>query len=165
MSSVEAAIIYTLEPVLGAALAWWMLGERLGAKGLAGAAIILASSLVTQLAGAGEEPLPPPPPPGAAPPPQLGRGEGQGRVSACGGGVEPPLAGRPVLRPQHTTTVCCEQPAERPARRRPYYLVVVGPAPPEPTHRALQLLVRRAAPSGRPDFALLFQQTLRIISI
>ncbi|KAI3430272.1 hypothetical protein D9Q98_004868 [Chlorella vulgaris] len=51
VSSVDAAIIYTLEPVLGAALAWGMLGERLGAKGLIGAAIILASSLVTQVMG------------------------------------------------------------------------------------------------------------------
>lgn len=51
VSSVEAAIIYTLEPVLGAAFAWVMLGERLGAKGFAGAGIILASSLVTQVLG------------------------------------------------------------------------------------------------------------------
>ncbi|KAI7839105.1 hypothetical protein COHA_007110 [Chlorella ohadii] len=51
VSSVEAAIIYTLEPVLGAAFAWVMLGERLGPKGFAGAAIILASSLVTQVLG------------------------------------------------------------------------------------------------------------------
>jgi hypothetical protein len=53
VSSVDAAIIYTLEPVLGAGLAWAMLGERLGAKGLAGAAIILASSLATQVLGGG----------------------------------------------------------------------------------------------------------------
>lgn len=51
VSSVEAAIIYTLEPVLGAAFAWALLGERLGAKGLAGAAIIVASSLATQMFG------------------------------------------------------------------------------------------------------------------
>lgn len=51
VSSVEAAIIYTLEPVLGAAFAWAMLGERLGPKGFLGAAIILGSSLVTQVVG------------------------------------------------------------------------------------------------------------------
>lgn len=57
VSSVEAAIIYTLEPVLGASLAWAVLGERLGAKGLVGAGIIVASSLATQVWGnvSGEE--------------------------------------------------------------------------------------------------------------
>lgn len=55
VSSVDAAIIYTLEPVLGAGLAWMMLGERLGATGLAGAGIILASSLATQVLGSGEK--------------------------------------------------------------------------------------------------------------
>lgn len=40
---------YTLEPVLGAGLAWAMLGERLGLKGFAGAGIILASSLASQV--------------------------------------------------------------------------------------------------------------------
>ena len=50
--------------VLGAGMAWVMLGERLGAKGFAGAAIILASSLVTQVLGgkdggeAAPEPVP-----------------------------------------------------------------------------------------------------------
>lgn len=38
-------------PPLYAAFAWVMLGERLGAKGFAGAGIILASSLVTQVLG------------------------------------------------------------------------------------------------------------------
>ena len=57
VSSVEAAIIYTLEPLFGAGLAWVVLGERLGAKGLLGAGIILASSMATQLLGrGGEEP-------------------------------------------------------------------------------------------------------------
>ncbi|KAL4422527.1 hypothetical protein ABPG75_008724 [Micractinium tetrahymenae] len=55
VSSVEAAIIYTLEPVLGAYFAWALLGERLGAKGLAGAAIIVASSLATQVLGGGAD--------------------------------------------------------------------------------------------------------------
>lgn len=55
VSSVEAAIIYTLEPVLGASFAWALLGERIGAKGLAGAAIIVASSLATQIMGGGSD--------------------------------------------------------------------------------------------------------------
>lgn len=38
-------------PRPAAGFAWMLLGERLGAKGLAGAAIILASSLVTQVMG------------------------------------------------------------------------------------------------------------------
>ena len=38
-------------PTRSAGFAWMLLGERLGAKGLAGAAIILASSLVTQVMG------------------------------------------------------------------------------------------------------------------
>ena len=55
VSSTEAAIIYTLEPVLGAGFAWALLGERLGAKGLAGAGIIVLSSLVTQMMGGGKK--------------------------------------------------------------------------------------------------------------
>ena len=51
VSSVDAAIIYTLEPVLGAAFAWALLGERLGPKGMAGAALILGSSLLSQVLG------------------------------------------------------------------------------------------------------------------
>jgi drug/metabolite transporter (DMT)-like permease len=51
VSSVDAAIIYTLEPVTGAGLAWLVLGERLGPLGLAGAGIILASSVASQLLG------------------------------------------------------------------------------------------------------------------
>ena len=51
VSSVDAALIYTREPVLGAGFAWLLLGERLGAKGLVGAAIILASSLASQVTG------------------------------------------------------------------------------------------------------------------
>lgn len=51
VSSVDAAIIYTLEPVLGAGFAWALLGERLGLKGMAGAGIILASSMASQLMG------------------------------------------------------------------------------------------------------------------
>ncbi|CAD7702600.1 unnamed protein product [Ostreobium quekettii] len=49
--STDAAIIYTMEPVLGALLAYFMLGERWGPMGWAGAGLILASSLATQLLG------------------------------------------------------------------------------------------------------------------
>lgn len=39
------------QPVLGASFAWALLGERLGAKGMLGAGIIVVSSLATQLLG------------------------------------------------------------------------------------------------------------------
>ena len=55
MSSTEAAILYTLEPVFGAALAWVVLGERWGAAGWLGAALICASCLVAQLLGVEKE--------------------------------------------------------------------------------------------------------------
>ena len=55
VSSVDAAIIYTLEPVLGAAFAWVLLGERIGSTGMVGAVIILASSLFSQVMGGGGE--------------------------------------------------------------------------------------------------------------
>jgi drug/metabolite transporter (DMT)-like permease len=53
VSSIDAAITYTLEPVLGALFAWAMLGERFGAVSFAGAAVILASALFAQVAGGG----------------------------------------------------------------------------------------------------------------
>eukprot|EP01025_Chloroclados_australasicus_P012846 TRINITY_DN1613_c1_g1_i1.p1 TRINITY_DN1613_c1_g1~~TRINITY_DN1613_c1_g1_i1.p1 ORF type:complete len:478 (-),score=50.12 TRINITY_DN1613_c1_g1_i1:1191-2462(-) len=55
VSSVEAAIIYTAEPVLGAALAYVFLGERWGPMGWVGAGLILASSLGAQILGSEEE--------------------------------------------------------------------------------------------------------------
>eukprot|EP01026_Neomeris_dumetosa_P002664 TRINITY_DN1071_c0_g2_i2.p1 TRINITY_DN1071_c0_g2~~TRINITY_DN1071_c0_g2_i2.p1 ORF type:complete len:438 (-),score=50.25 TRINITY_DN1071_c0_g2_i2:1407-2624(-) len=55
VSSVEAAIIYTMEPVLGAALAYCFLGERWGPLGWIGAALILGSSLAAQVFGENEE--------------------------------------------------------------------------------------------------------------
>jgi len=56
VTSIDAAIIYTLEPVLGAFLAWLLLGERFGPLGFVGAAIILSSALAAQLlGGAGDE--------------------------------------------------------------------------------------------------------------
>jgi drug/metabolite transporter (DMT)-like permease len=56
VASSEAAIVYTLEPVLGAAIAFAVLGERWGPAGWAGAGIIVASSLVTQLCVTPEAP-------------------------------------------------------------------------------------------------------------
>ena len=53
VTSIDAAIIYTLEPVLGAFLAWAILGERFGPLGFVGAAIILSSALAAQLLGGG----------------------------------------------------------------------------------------------------------------
>lgn len=54
ISSTEAAIIFALEPVLGAAFAYVLLGERWGSLGWVGAGIIVVSSLAMQLYG-GEE--------------------------------------------------------------------------------------------------------------
>lgn len=52
VSSTEAAIIYTTEPICGALFAYWFLGERWGMLGWVGAAIITGCSLATQIAGA-----------------------------------------------------------------------------------------------------------------
>ncbi|GMH36362.1 hypothetical protein BSKO_04230 [Bryopsis sp. KO-2023] len=51
VASTDAAIVYTMEPVLGAVLAYIVLGDRWGPAGWVGAALILASSLGTQLLG------------------------------------------------------------------------------------------------------------------
>lgn len=45
----DAALVYTAEPVWGAALAWVLLGERWGAQAFVGAALIVASSVASQL--------------------------------------------------------------------------------------------------------------------
>lgn len=55
VSSVEASIIYTLEPVIGAAFAFVALGERWGPLGWAGAGLIVTSCLVTQMMGSESE--------------------------------------------------------------------------------------------------------------
>jgi len=47
-------MIYSLEPVVGALIAYALLGERWGAWGWAGGGVILASSLLTQMAGGAE---------------------------------------------------------------------------------------------------------------
>lgn len=41
VSATETAVIYGLEPLWGASFAWFLLGERWGAAGWMGAALIL----------------------------------------------------------------------------------------------------------------------------
>lgn len=53
--STDGAIIYTLIPVFGGALAWFLLGERWGAAGFAGAALIIGSSVIAQKYGMDSE--------------------------------------------------------------------------------------------------------------
>ncbi len=59
-SPTHAAVLFSLEPVFAAAFSYFMVGERLGGRGLLGAGLILAGVLVTELAGnsspAGAEP-------------------------------------------------------------------------------------------------------------
>lgn len=57
VSSPTAAIIYTAEPLWGAGLAYVLLGERWGALGWVGAAIIIASSLAAQSASRDTHPV------------------------------------------------------------------------------------------------------------
>jgi drug/metabolite transporter (DMT)-like permease len=49
MSATHAAIIYTLEPVVTALLAGWFLAERLGSRGWAGGALVLAGIVVSEV--------------------------------------------------------------------------------------------------------------------
>lgn len=51
VSATETAIIYGLEPVWGAGFAWFLLGERWGATGWIGAALVLGGSLSVQILG------------------------------------------------------------------------------------------------------------------
>lgn len=51
VTSTEAAIIYTMEPVLGAGMAFAVLGERWGPMGWVGAALIVGSCLAMQFWG------------------------------------------------------------------------------------------------------------------
>ncbi|KDP38068.1 hypothetical protein JCGZ_04711 [Jatropha curcas] len=51
ISATETAIIYGLEPVWGAGFAWFLLGERWGAAGWIGAALVLVGSLTVQIFG------------------------------------------------------------------------------------------------------------------
>jgi drug/metabolite transporter (DMT)-like permease len=54
VSSTDAAMIYSMEPLVGALLAYAFLGERWGLWGWAGGAVILAASMATQMSGASE---------------------------------------------------------------------------------------------------------------
>nr|XP_023894619.1 uncharacterized protein LOC112006570 [Quercus suber]POE58240.1 putative transporter [Quercus suber] len=51
VSATETAIIYGLEPVWGAGFSWVLLGERWGAAGWIGAALVLGGSLTVQIFG------------------------------------------------------------------------------------------------------------------
>ncbi|KAG1334723.1 Integral membrane protein [Cocos nucifera] len=55
VSATEAAIIYGLEPVWGAAFAWFLLGERWGTTEWIGAALVLCGSLAVQILGSTSE--------------------------------------------------------------------------------------------------------------
>ncbi|XXG51123.1 hypothetical protein AAC387_Pa02g4967 [Persea americana] len=55
VSATETAIIYGLEPVWGAAFAWFLLGERWGTTGWVGAALVLGGSLTVQIWGSSPE--------------------------------------------------------------------------------------------------------------
>lgn len=57
VDAMRSAIVFGLEPVFAAATAWLLIGERLGLAGLAGAALIVAALVLSQLQ----------PPRGAAP--------------------------------------------------------------------------------------------------
>ncbi|CAI9753608.1 unnamed protein product [Fraxinus pennsylvanica] len=52
VSATETAVVYGLEPLWGASFAWFLLGERRGAAGWMGAALILGGSLTVQIFGA-----------------------------------------------------------------------------------------------------------------
>jgi len=49
MSAIHGAIILALEPVVASFLAAWLLGERLGARGVAGAVLVLVGIVVSEL--------------------------------------------------------------------------------------------------------------------
>jgi len=49
MSATHAAILFALEPVAAALLAAWLLGERLGSRGFAGGALVLAGIVASEL--------------------------------------------------------------------------------------------------------------------
>lgn len=53
VSSTDAALVYTTEPVWGAVLSWALLGEILTGSSYAGAALILCGSIIGQTGGGG----------------------------------------------------------------------------------------------------------------
>uniref|UniRef100_A0A0E0P084 EamA domain-containing protein n=1 Tax=Oryza rufipogon TaxID=4529 RepID=A0A0E0P084_ORYRU len=55
VSATETAIVYGLEPVWGAAFAWFLLGERWDNAAWVGAALVLCGSLTVQLFGSAPE--------------------------------------------------------------------------------------------------------------
>ncbi|KAF0910194.1 hypothetical protein E2562_001404 [Oryza meyeriana var. granulata] len=55
VSATETAIVYGLEPVWGAAFAWFLLGERWDNAAWLGAALVLCGSLTVQLFGSASE--------------------------------------------------------------------------------------------------------------
>nr|GMC69189.1 uncharacterized protein LOC109150243 isoform X1 [Ipomoea batatas] len=55
VSATETAVIYGLEPLWGAAFAWFLLGERWGLAGWIGAALVLGGSLTVQILGSYSE--------------------------------------------------------------------------------------------------------------
>lgn len=57
-TATRAALIFSAEPVTAAMFSWLLLGETLGGRSLAGAGLILAAVLVTEMTGAGEGPGP-----------------------------------------------------------------------------------------------------------
>ncbi|XP_072973033.1 uncharacterized protein [Typha angustifolia] len=57
VSATESAVIYGLEPLWGAAFAWFLLGERWDTNAWIGAALILGSCLTVQILGSPSEKL------------------------------------------------------------------------------------------------------------
>jgi len=51
VDAMRSAIVFGLEPVFAAITAWFLIGERLGAAGLVGAALIVTALVVSQLPG------------------------------------------------------------------------------------------------------------------
>lgn len=54
VSATEAALIYTSEPLWGAAFSWLLIGERWGPTGWVGAACVVGASVITQLGNSDE---------------------------------------------------------------------------------------------------------------
>jgi len=58
MSAIHGAIILALEPVVATLLAAWLLKERLGGRGIAGAVLVLVGIVVSELRLPGPSPSP-----------------------------------------------------------------------------------------------------------
>ncbi|MFC4452624.1 DMT family transporter [Deinococcus sonorensis] len=57
VSAVEASVIYALEPVAASIFSFFLLGERVGARGFLGGAMVVAATLLSQL-GSGRPEVP-----------------------------------------------------------------------------------------------------------